>query len=78
MNSEKFDSWSPNGKKLRQIKNSETRRQKKKSRLRDAKITQNRDFKTHQKRFRGLEIVPKFPETCVFQGTILHPYKYAE
>ena len=33
-----------------------------------------RDFETYQKRFRDFEILPKFSETHVFQGTIRHPY----
>ena len=32
-----------------------------------------RDFKIYQKRFRDFEILPKFCETHVFQGTIGHP-----
>ena len=35
---------------------------------------QKRDFETYQKRFRDFEILPKFSETHVFQGTIRHPY----
>ena len=35
---------------------------------------QKRDFETCQKRFRDFEILPKFSETHVFQGTIRHPY----
>ena len=33
-----------------------------------------RDFETYQKRFRDFEILPKFSETHVFQGTIRHPF----
>ena len=33
-----------------------------------------RDFETYQKRFRDFEILPKFPDTNVFRGTIRHPY----
>ena len=33
-----------------------------------------RDFETYQKRFRDFEILPKFSETHVFQGTIWHPF----
>ena len=32
-----------------------------------------RDFETYQKRFRDFEILPKFSETHVFQGTIHQP-----
>ena len=32
------------------------------------------DFETYHKRFRDFEILPKFSETHVFQGTIRHPY----
>ena len=35
---------------------------------------QKRDFETYQKRFRDFEILQKFSETHVFQGTIRHPY----
>ena len=31
------------------------------------------DFKTYQKHFQNCEILPKFSETHVFRGTILHP-----
>ena len=34
-----------------------------------------RDFETYHKRFRDFEILKKFSETHVFQGTIGHPYK---
>jgi len=34
-----------------------------------------REFETYQKRFRDFEILPKFSETHVFQGTIRHPYQ---
>ena len=34
---------------------------------------QKRDFETCQKRFQDFEILPKFSETHVFQGTIRHP-----
>ena len=37
---------------------------------------QKGDFETYQKRFRDFEILPKFSETHVFQGTIRHPYMY--
>ena len=33
-----------------------------------------RDFETYQKRFRDFEILPKFSETHIFQGTIRHPW----
>ena len=33
-----------------------------------------RDFETYQKRFRFFEILPKFSETHIFQGTICHPF----
>ena len=39
---------------------------------------QKRDFDTYQKRFRDFEILPKFSETHVFQGTIRHPYSCAK
>ena len=35
---------------------------------------QKRDFETYQKRFRDFEILLKFSDTHVFQGTIHHPY----
>ena len=35
---------------------------------------QKRDFETYQKRFRDFEILLKFSETYIFQGTIRHPY----
>ena len=57
----------------------ETRERKKKLRLRHARITQKRDFETHQKpRFRDFEIEPKFPETHVFRVTILYPFYFAK
>ena len=34
---------------------------------------QKRDFETYQKCFRDFEILLKFSETHVFQGTIRHP-----
>ena len=34
---------------------------------------QTRDFQTCQKRFWDFEILPKFSETHVFQGTIRNP-----
>ena len=34
---------------------------------------QKRDFETYQKHFRDFEILPKFSESHVFQGTIRHP-----
>ena len=34
-----------------------------------------RDFETYHKCFRDFEILTKFSETHVFQGTIRHPYK---
>ena len=37
---------------------------------------QKQDFETCQKRFRDFEILPKFSETHVFQGTIHHPFIY--
>ena len=47
----------------------ETRARKKKSILRDARITQKRHFETHQKpRFRDFEIKLKFSETHVFRA----------
>ena len=36
---------------------------------------QKRDFETYQKCFRDFEILLKFSETHVFQGTIHHPLK---
>ena len=37
-----------------------------------------RDFETYQKRFRDFEILSKFSETHVFQGTIRHPSNNVE
>ena len=62
-----------NSEKFRLLK---TKRKEKKTnpRLRDAKMTRKRDFETHQKRFRDVEIGPKLSETQVFRGSILFPY----
>ena len=35
---------------------------------------QKRDLMTYEKRFRDFEILQKFSETHVFQGTIRHSY----
>ena len=37
---------------------------------------EKRDFETNQKRFRDFEILPKFPDTHVFRGTIRHPFMW--
>lgn len=73
-NSEKLDFWKRNKNKKR--KKSETTRPVGKK-IRDSEVQKNmqkRDFETLKKRFRDLEIRPKFSETNVFWGTIHHPY----
>ena len=46
----------------------------KKFKPRRHKITRKRNFETHHERFRDFEIRPKFSETHVIRGTILHPH----
>ena len=64
MNSQKFDSWRPNGKK----KTTNLRLRNPSAKTRDANITRTRDFEIHQKLFREFDIRPNWdpPFSAVF------------